>query len=367
MTIHFNQEAARTQRTEKGLGYDRFRKALSKIQNGTDQELVAEWREENAELISQKASASTILHTYVLTNLSVQYANDAFIGTRLMPVVNTNGRLAASYYSYGKRDRLAYPDDTMADRANANELNRTRTLANIALTPRALREYVDELTLNNPEQPLNELVEASSNVLNGLAFKQEQRIAALVGAAASYGSNTTAIAAADRWDVGGDPVADIIAMGPNIWNGVAGNSKRIGFMSLTVWNVLRKHPRILDLFKFNGSSPGIASTDMLKSWFDLDELLIGSAWQDTANEGQAISISRTIWPDVFGIVTVSDSPTLRSVQWGATFQDRAAAEVDTTYAPERGTDGGWYARAKFSDVSAIIAADAGFLLTTPIL
>jgi hypothetical protein len=24
----------------------------------------------------------------VLTNLSVQYANDAFIGTRLMPVVN---------------------------------------------------------------------------------------------------------------------------------------------------------------------------------------------------------------------------------------------------------------------------------------
>jgi hypothetical protein len=40
---------------------------------------------------------------------------------------------------------------------------------------------VDELTLNNPEQPLNELVEASANVLNGLAFKQEQRIAAIVG------------------------------------------------------------------------------------------------------------------------------------------------------------------------------------------
>ncbi len=366
MTIHFSQEAAKGQRTEKGIGYDRFRKTLAKIQNSPDPELVAEWREENAEILSQKASASTILHTYTLQNLSVQYQNDAFIGTRLMPIVNINGRLAASYYSYGKRDRLAYPDDTMADRANANELNRTRTLANIALTPRALREYVDQMTMNNPEQPLNELVEASSNVLNGIAFKQEQRIAGVVAAAASYGSNTTAIAAADRWDVGGDPVADIISMGPNIWNGVAGNSKRVGFMSLNVWNVLRKHPRVLDLFKFNGSSPGIASTDMLKGWFDMDELLIGSAWQDTANEGQAVAVSRSLWPDVFGIVTVSESPTLRSVQWGATFQDRAAAEVDTTYAPERGIDGGWYARAKVSDVSAIIAADAGFLLSNVI-
>lgn len=366
MTIHYSKEAAGAQRTEKGLAFERFQKQLSRIQNSTDPEIVAEWREQNEEILSQKASASTILHTYVLTNLSVQYANDAFIGTRLMPVVNTNGRLAASYYTYGKRDRLAYPDDTMSDRANANEVNRTRVLSNISLTPRALREYVDELTLNNPEQPLNELVEASNNVLNGIAFKQEQRIAGVVAAAASYGSNTTAIAASDRWDVGGDPVADIIAMGPNIWNGANGSSKRVGFMSLSVWNVLRKHPRILDLFKFNGSSPGLASADMLKNWFDLDELLIGSAWQDTANEGQAGSYGRSIWPDVFGIVSVSSAPSARSVQWGATFQDRANAEVDTTYAPERGIDGGWYARAKVSDVSTVIAADAGYLLTTPI-
>jgi hypothetical protein len=366
MTIHYSHEVTGSQRTEKGLAFDRFQKQLTRIAGSKDPEIATEWREQNEEILSQKASSSTILHTYVLSNLSVQYANDAFIGTRLMPVININGRLAASYYSYGKRDRLAYPDDTMADRSNANELNRTRTLANISLTPRALREYVDELTLNNPEQPLNELVEASNNVLNGIAFKQEQRIAGVVAAAANYGSNTSALAPADRWDVGGDPVGDIIGMIPNIWNGVAGNAKRVGFMSLTVWNVLRKHPRILDLFKFNGSSPGLASTDMLKGWFDLDELLIGSAWQDSSNEGQAQSISRTIWPDVFGIVTVAAAPSLRSVQWGATFQDRAAPEIDTTYTPERGTDGGWYARAKVSDVSAIIASDAGFLLTTPI-
>jgi hypothetical protein len=30
MTIHYSQEAVKTQRTEKGLGYDRFRKALAR-------------------------------------------------------------------------------------------------------------------------------------------------------------------------------------------------------------------------------------------------------------------------------------------------------------------------------------------------
>jgi hypothetical protein len=252
----------------------------------------------------------------------------------------------------------------MAERANANELSRTRTLVNVSLTPRALREYVDELTLNNPEQPLNELVEASANALEGMAFLKEKRIAAIVGAGASYSGNTGAIAAASRWDVGGDPVADIIAAIPNVWSG-RGPSKLVGFTSLAVWNVLRQHPRILDLFKFNGSSPGLAAPSMLAGWFGLDELLIGSAWQDTANEGQTAAYGR-IWPDVFGIVRVAQNPGTRSASFGVTFQDRAAAEVDTTYSSERGTDGGWYARAKVSDASVVVAADTGYLITTPI-
>lgn len=362
--INFAQDIP-SQRTEKGLKFERFMRELNGLSTSRDEEIAAEWRDMNEQLIHGKAASNAILTNYLLTSLSIQYQNDQYIGTRLMPPINTQGRLAASYYTYGKRDQLGYPDDTMADRANANELTRTRSLTTVSLQPRALREYVDELTLNNPMQPLNELVEATNNALEGIAFNQEKRIAAVVAASASYGSNTTAIAASDRWDVGGDPVADIIAMGPSIWGG-RGASKKVGFCSLAVWNVLRKHPRILDLFKFNGSSPGLASADMLKSWFDLDELLIGSAWQDTANEGQTAAYTRSIWPDVFGIVRVATSPSTRNAFWGATFQDRANPESDVTYAPERGTDGGWYARAKISDVSSIIAADAGYLLTTPI-
>jgi len=356
--------SAPIQRTERGLNYDKVLRAIKAIGASRDPGEVAEWKAMNEEVLGLKAASGAILHNYVINTMSVAYQNDAYIGERLMPTVNLNGRLAGSYYSYTKRDSLGYPDDSMAERANANELTRTKTLVNVSLTPRALREYVDELTLNNPEQPLNELVEASANALEGLAFLKEKRIAAVIGASANYGSNTTAIAAASRWDVGGDPVADIIAMMPGIWSG-RGPTKLVGFTSLAVWNVLRQHPRILDLFKFNGNSPGLAAPSMLAGWFGLDELLIGSAWQDTANEGQT-AVYAKIWPDVFGVVRVAQNPGSRSASWGVTFQDRAAAEVDTTYSSERGTDGGWYARAKVSDSSAIIAADTGWLLTTVI-
>jgi hypothetical protein len=356
--------SAPVQRTERGLKYEQVLRAIKAIGSSRDEGEIAEFKAMNDELLGMKAASGAILHNYVLDTLSVAYQNDAYIGERLMPTINLNGRLAASYYSYTKRDMLAYPDDSMAERANANELSRTKTLVNVSLTPRALREHVDELTLNNPEQPLNELTEAGAIALEGLAFLKEKRIAAIAGAAGSYGANTAAIGAASRWDVGGDPVADIIAMTPNIWSG-RGPTKLVGFTSLAVWNVLRQHPRILDLFKFNGNSPGLAAPSMLAGWFGLDELLIGSAWQDTANEGQTAAYGR-IWPDVFGVVRVAQNPGARSAAFGATFQDRAAAELDVTYSSERGTDGGWYARGKVSDSSVIIAADTGYLLTTVI-
>lgn len=354
-------------RTEKGLAYEKTLREIKGWAASADPEVSSEWREQNADVINLKASNNAILHSYVLNQLSVAYQNDVYIGERLMPPINVNGRLSASYYSYSKRDQLGYPDDTMADRANANELSRTRTLQSISLTPRALREYVDELTLNNPEQPLNELVEATANTLEGILFRREKRIAAVVGAAASFGANTTALAAADRFDVGtGDPIGTILGLQPNIWGG-RGGVKRIGFTSHAVWNAMRQHASVKDILKAQGNGTATATTQMLANWLELDELLVGKAWEDTANEGQAAGTYARIWPDVFGVIQVPTSASVRGAFFGATFQDRAAPESDVTYAPERGTDGGWYARSKISDAHAVVAADAGWLLTSVIL
>ncbi len=353
-------------RTEKGVEYERLLKRtkslLSSSKAAEDPDVLAA----NEEILELKSTRPGEVHQdEVLTNLSVQYANDEFIGERLMPVVSTNGSLSAVYFEYNKRDRFAYPDDDMSDRSDANELNQGRTKRPVALTPRSLREFLDQLTIQNQSAPLNELVDAQQNVLEGMAFRRELRQAAILCNAASYGSNTTALAAGDRWDstTGGNPGAVVDAAMKAMWRG-RGPGKTVGFVSLDVHNALKRHSLILDQFKYNGEKPGFATREMLREYFELDEYLVGRARKDTANEGQAASYSR-IWSDVFGIVRVATSPSVRNASFGFTFQD-LPSQTDLFWEPEKGTKGAYMVRVSHCDAEKVVAADTGFLLTSVI-
>lgn len=354
-------------RTERGLASDRLILELRRAMRSADPETRELVREANRELVHIKSTPGQVHVAQVLTNISVQYANDEYIGERLMPTLpGTEGKLSAVYFTYNKRDRLAYPDDTVSDRSFANEVNESRSTASVSLTPRALREYVDSLTLQNQDAPLNELLDAQVNVIEGLAFKREQRIATVLTTGANFGSNTSAIAAASRWDsaTGGDPIGDIDTALAALWTG-RGPSRIVGYCGLTVWNVLKKHPKILDLFKYGGTTPGMATPEMVAKFFGMDEILVGKARQDTANLGQTASYSRMWGEDSFGIVRVDAGASVRNVSFGKVFTDRAGFASDTVYDASRGTDGGYWVRAKIAESApTVIAADAGYLLTT---
>lgn len=352
-------------RTEKGLAYEKLLKSTKALLSGRKAEEDADVMAANSEIVELATRPGEVHHDEVLTNLSVQYANDEYIGDRLMPVVFTDGALSAVYFEYNKRDRFAYPDDDMSDRTTANELNQGRTKKTVALTARALKEYLDQLTIQNQSAPLNELIDVQQNVLEGMAFRRELRQAAILCSSASYGSNTVALSAGDRWDTpsGGDPGGVVDAAMAAMWRG-RGPGKIVGFVSLDVHNVLKRHPRILDQFKYGGERPGFATREMLREYFELDEYLVGRARKDTANEGQTASYSR-IWSNVFGIVRVATSPSIRNASFGFTFQDMAT-QTDLLWQPEYGTKGAYMVRVSRADAEKVIAPDTGFLITTPI-
>src|SRR5690606_26704004 len=104
----------------------------------------------------------------------------------------------------------------------------------------------------------------------------------------------------DRWDssTGGDPVNDINAAIAACWSG-RGPGKKVAFTNLDIWNILKVHPRLLDMIR--GNRDGMLTREMFAQWFEIDELLIGKARHDTANDGQASASYSRIWPAVFGI------------------------------------------------------------------
>lgn len=298
-----------------------------------------------------------------LSNLSIQYRNEEYIGDYLLPMVPVD-KLSNVFFKYTKRSRLASPDDQLAQRSQANEITDGRETDSYSCKSYGLKDYVDALTVENQDSALNEMMDATEALNDVLAFKRELRQAAILTSSANYGSNTAAVSALNRWDVtsGGTIISDIQAAVAALWSG-AGPSKKVGFCSLDVWNAIARNAKILDLFKYTSS--GLAYPKQVAGYFGLDDILVGAARKDTANEGQTASYSR-IWSDVFGVVRVATRPGLRNASFGYTMRFKGRISTNQWFKQDAGAEGGYFTRVSYSDDYKVVAADTGYLLTTVI-
>lgn len=347
------------------LTYQQFRANLAEIGLSEDPRHKEMVRKANEGLTRMKLlTPGQVHHDSTLSSVSVQYKNEEYIGLELMPVVPV-GKLSDYFYKYDKRSRLAAPDDAIGARGEANEIEDKRTDDTYACRSYGLKNYIDALTLANQDAPLNEMVDLVESINELIDFREELRIAAILTNVANFGGNYTAIGASSRWDTtaGGNPIKDLQNAIKEIWMG-RGASELVGYCSLDVWNVLSRHQAVLDLFKYNGSSPGLATPDMLAKFVGLDRILVGKARKDTANEGQNASYAR-IWSDVFGVVRVAKRPGLRTAAFGYTLRF-GPKRTDEWFDVSKGTEGGYFARVSLHEDHKVMASDTGFLINTPI-
>jgi len=328
-----------------------------------DPAIVAAVKAANDGLLRCKLVSPGAVHNdATLTSMSVQYKNDEYIGTKLMPIV-TVGKLSDKYYVYNKRDRHGVPDDAVDARSRPNEISESRSTATYSAKGYALMNFVDALTLANQDAPLNEMADLTASINDVLDLSEEIRIAAILTDTANFTGQTATLSGSDRWDSasGGSFIKNIQDAAASIWMG-SGATKLVGYTSIEVMNVLSRHPQILDLFKVNTS--GLATNAMIAGFLGLDEILVGKARKDTANEGATASYSR-VWGKSFGMVRVATSPSLRSAAYGYTmrFGQKTATQW---YDPAVGTRGGYYARVGLEEDHKIVAVDAGYLFATVI-
>jgi hypothetical protein len=363
--LNERQDVFSLQRTPQGQRYEKMMAKLQEMRASGD----PSWQRARSELfagcVEKSLGVESVYSNKTLQTMSVQYANDAYIGDRLMPIINAGNQPTGVYFVYDKRMRLAYPDDLLGDRGIPNEIDDARSTASFSCKDRGFTNSISKKVVDAADAPLDEMMDLTESINEGLAFKREKRQATILTTAANFGSNTTALAAANRWDSagGGNPIKDIQAAKAALWQG-RGPGAVVGYCSRTVWDVLARHPQILDLFKFNGSSPGLATPDMLASWFGLQSILVGDAREDTANIGAAASYSR-IWSDVFGMVRVAARPSIRNASFGYTFRLNGVVKSSQWYDGRVGYDGRWYAKVAVSDDEKVVASDTGFLITTP--
>jgi hypothetical protein len=351
------------QRTVKGIRSERWIDALAERLRA-DKEMRKRLNEDIRRTKGGIGVTPGAVHANtILSTMSVQYQNDDFIGEQLMPAVNVAKRSDA-YAIYPKRERLAYPDDAMGPKGQANELDESRTTDNYSVKDYGYKNFVDAEVIDNEDGAFDEMMDLTQAILEGIAFRREKRIATVLTTGSSYSGNTAALAGANQWDsaAGGDPVKNLLDAKANLWSG-RGPSDIVAFCSLDVYNVLARHQAIRDLFKYVGA--GLATPDLIAGYFGFAKLLVAAPREDTANAGQTASYSR-IWPKSFGLVRVARRASLRNAAFGYTFRLNGDPTTTQWFDPVAGKKGGYWSKVATSEDHKVVAGDTGYLFTTVI-
>lgn len=309
----------------------------------------------------------SVYTTPTLSTIASQYGNDEYIGDDLLTHISS-AKQTGTFPQFGQRDRIQIQDDSFGARGYANEIDEAHTWGTYNCVSRGLSDRVSAMALANQDAPLDEMVDMAQAVAERRAIARENRQATLFCAPAGYGANTFALAAANRWNAagGGNPIADIQRARAMLWSG-RGPGLVKAFTSLTVFNVLSRHPQLLQLFVFNGSSPGLATPDMLAKWFDMDTLLVGRGRVDTAQEGAATAFAYLWEPAAaffFGIVRVAIGG-VRNAGFAVRFE-QGGVITNVVYDPQNGHGGSYKLQESDCAIDQVWCAPCGALITTPI-
>ena len=115
-------------------------------------------------------------------------------------------------------------------------------------------------------------------------------------------------------------------------------------MGQAVWTRLRTHPRIVEAIKETGAggtaAAGIVMRQAVAALFELDRVLVGSAWYQSAVPGQTASYSR-LWGKHAAILHVRRPAGTRDMMpaWGFT-AEAMPLEVSMSEEPSRGVGRG---------------------------
>lgn len=296
----------------------------------------------------------------VLSTFSTMYANDEYIGERIIPAVGVSKR-SDIFFTYPKRERFAYPDDALSSRARANELDSSRSTDNYSVKDYGYSNWLDLETVANQDAPLDEMLDLVAAINEGIAFRRELRIATIVQASSNYGGNTGN--ATTKWDTastGGTIFQDIQAADAGLWRGFS-PTRKIAVTTLDNWNsCIVNNPAILDRIKY--TQTGIVTPTLIGNFFGFDDLLIGRARQDTANIGQTASYSRVWSTDFFAIIQVATRVTTRCLHFATTFRMNEDPVTTEWIDPSVGKKGGIQARVAVSEDHKVVAGDAAWFI-----
>ena len=235
-----------------------------------------------------------------LSQIAVAYLQDSdnYVADKVFPMVPVQHQ-ADQYWIYSKNDFFRDEAQQRADATESAGGGFTLSTANYSAAVWAFHKDVGDQVRRNADPALDIDVATTKFIMQRLLIRRERFFATKYLTTGIWGTDITGVASAPSatqtiyWndDANSDPISDV-ATGQTTILQNTGYEANILVLTWPVYQVLRKHPLIIDRIKYtNPAYAGTITPKLLAELFDVEEVLVSKAVYNSGSEGNTASFS----------------------------------------------------------------------------
>ena len=300
----------------------------------------------------------------VLTGIVVAFQNADLIADQVLPRLAPP--LAAQLFKYMTFDfaqAITVPDTKVGRKGEPGTVEFTGTEVPGATFDYGLDDVIPIDDINNAPAGYDPKAFAAQNLMNLVLLDREVRVAGKVFAAGTYPSgNKVTLSGSSQWShVDSDPIGDIesakdaMIAAPNI-----------AVFGRAAWSKFARNPKIIASLSTSGTDKGIANKRAVADLFELDEILVGASWLNSAKPGQA-PVRARVWGKHCALLRrekiASSLGNVPTFGWTAQYGTRVSGDIPE---PKVGLRGSVRVRSGESVQEVISAPDLGYLFTNAV-
>lgn len=294
-----------------------------------------------------------------LTAIALAYTNERFIADLVLPRTPV-AKQEFKYNKYALADAFTIPNTLVGRKGRPTEIEFGATEATDSTRNYGLEDAIPVDDIINAVGRFDPRGRAAALLAELVMLDREKRAADLVFGSANYATaNKTTLVGAAQWsDTTSDPIKAIqdaldgMVMRPNV-----------GVFGRKTFSVLSRHPKIVAAaypLGGNATSGGIVARAAIADLLELEELLVGEGWFNSAKPNQPATMVR-LWSDFASfIVRNKEVTTVGGVSFGYTAEwgTRVGGSRED---PDIGLRGGVRVRVGESVKELLVANDLGYL------
>lgn len=257
----------------------------------------------------------------VIQAVSIAYRNNKLIADSVMPRVPV-GTKDFKYRAMNLADNFTVQDTKIGRTSQPNRVEVTGNLVSASCVDYGLDDAIPLSDLETAAPGVDPVATQTEFVTGLVALDREIRVAATVFNTANHANKAT-LSGTSQWSdyTNSDPISAIMSALDTCL--MRPNQMVIGRLAFTK---LAMHPKVCKAIFGNNTDAGIVTRAQIAALLELDEVLVGEGFANTAKRGQTASMSRVWGKHAAFLYRETPTATQTATTWGfsAEFGERTA-------------------------------------------